>query len=95
MLFHFTHVHTPESCPAHKPEALKALAAWMQSAEEKGIHIHSLHVAPWEHTYYGILEANDAASLVQFIDPMLELGIGKITPVTDILAEIKRRLATT
>jgi hypothetical protein len=93
MLFHFAHVHTPEDCPAHKPEALKMIAAWVQSAEAKGVKIHSLHVAPWEHTYYGVLDADSAESLVQFVDPLLELGTAAITPVTDIVAELKRRLA--
>lgn len=92
MLFHLKHVHTPEKCPAHNPEALKALAAHIMSADEKGVHLHSLHVASWEHTWYGVIEAETAEAVERFMDPWLELGRGKITPVTDVRAAIERRL---
>jgi hypothetical protein len=92
MLFHLTHTHTNETCFAHKPEVLKALGAHFTSADEKGVHIRSLHVAPWEHTWYGVFEADSAEAIERFLDPMLELGTAKITPVTDVLATIERRL---
>jgi hypothetical protein len=92
MLFHLKHVHTHENCFAHKPDVLKALGAHFKSAQEKGIHVHSLHVAPWEHTWYGIVEAESAEALEKFMDPLLELGKAKITPVTDVLATIEKRL---
>lgn len=92
MLFHVTHVHNHENCFAHKPDVLKTLGAHFKSAEEKGVHIHSLHVAPWEHAWYGVLEAESAEALERFVDPLLELGTAKITPVTDVLATIEQRL---
>ena len=95
MLFHMTHTHAAQNCPAHNPETLKMLATLVQSAEGKGVRVHSLHVAPWEHTFYGVLEADSAESLEQFMDPMLELGTAQITPVTDVLATIEQRLKGT
>ena len=94
MLFHLTHVHNAETCFAHKPDTLKMLADALKSAPENGIRVHSLYVAPWEHTFYGVLEADSSESLSKFIDPLLELGNGTITPVTDVVAEIGRRLGT-
>ena len=92
MLFVMTNTHTPENCAAHSPERLKTFAAVMKSAEENGVHIHSLYVAPWEHTFYRVLEAESADSLGRWIDPLLELTTSKITPVTDGLAAIEERL---
>jgi hypothetical protein len=93
VLVHMTHVHKAEACPVHKPEYLKMLGNALKSAEEKGVHIHSLYVAPWEHTFYGVFEADSAESLEQFLDPLLELGTARITPVEEAsLAAFQRRM---
>lgn len=92
MLFHITNTHTPENCAAHSPERLKKFAAAIQSAKENGVRIHGLHVAPWEHTLYGVVEAESAESLERWIDPLLDLTTSKITPVSDALATVEERL---
>jgi Domain of unknown function (DUF3303) len=92
MLFHVMHVHTHENCFAHKPEVLKMLGDNFKSAKEKGVNVHSMHVAPWEHTWYGVLEAESTEAIERFVDPWLELGTAKITPVTDVLGTIEKRL---
>jgi hypothetical protein len=92
MLFHFTNTHTPENCAAHDPERLKKFVAVMKSAEEHGVHIHSMYAAPWEHTVYGVVEAESAGSLGRWADPLLGLTTSKFTPVTDALAAIEERL---
>ena len=90
MLLHFTHVHTPESCPAHNPEGMKKMALLMTSAEDKGIRVHGMYVSTWEHTIYGVVEAESAESLDAWLDPALEIGRATVTPVTDAVATLKR-----
>jgi hypothetical protein len=90
MLFHLTHMHTPESCPAHNPEGMKKMALLMTSAEEKGIRIHGMYTCTWEHTIYGVIEAESADALEAWCDPALEIGRATITPVTDAVVTLKR-----
>jgi uncharacterized protein with GYD domain len=95
VLVHMTHVHKADVCPAHKPETMQMLGNILKSAEEKGVHVHSLYVAPWEHTFYGVLEADSAESLERFLDPLLELGTARITPVEEAsLAAFEQRLGS-
>jgi hypothetical protein len=95
MLLHMTHTHASKDCPAHNREFMKTFVGVLQSAEGKGVKIHSLYVAPWEHTFYGILEADSAESLEHWLDPLLELGSADITPVEDAsLAAFERRVAS-
>ena len=92
MLFHMSHSHTPENCPAHDAARLKTLAEVMKSARERGVNVRSLHLAPWEHTFYGILEAESAEDIERWLDPILGLGMAKLTPVTDAMSSIGQRL---
>jgi hypothetical protein len=91
MLFQLVNNHTPEDCPALRPDGLKTFAAVVKSAEEHGVRIHSLHVAPWEHAMYGLVETDSAESLDKWFEPMSPFGITKISPVTDVLEAIARR----
>ena len=81
----------PEDCPAFRPDGLKTFAAVVKSAEEHGVRIHGIHVAPWEHTMYGLLETESAESLDKWFEPMAPFGITKMSPVTDVLEAIARR----
>jgi len=43
MLFHVTHVHTPETCPSDDPEKIKATFGKMLTiADELDVKVHSL-----------------------------------------------------
>jgi hypothetical protein len=90
MLFHVTHVHTPESCPGHNPEGMKKMALLMKAAEETGIRIQGMYASTWEHTIYAVVEAESADSLEAWFDPVLEIGRATVTPVTDAVATLKR-----
>ena len=92
MLFRMVNTHTPENCPALKPDGLKTFAAVVKSAEEYGVRIHSMHVSPWEHTIYGLLETDNAESLDLWSQPLSPFGITKVSPVTDVLGAIARRV---
>ena len=40
MLFHITHVHTPETCPYHKPEEARAtFGKILSGAEQAGVKL--------------------------------------------------------
>ena len=94
MLFQMVNAHTPEDCPALKPDGLKTFAAVVKSAQENGIRIHSMHVAPWEHTIYGLLETDNAESLDLWFEPLSPFGIIKVSPGTDVLGAMARRTKT-
>jgi len=91
MLFQMVNTHTPENCPALKPGGLETFAATVKSAEANGVKIRSLHVAPWEHTMYGLLETDNAENLDRWFEPLSPFGITKVSPVTDVLEAIARR----
>ncbi len=93
MLFHVTHVHTPESCPAHNPEVLrKTFGKVLSGAEEIGTRLVGVYVDPPAHTFYIIVEADSAEKLEALFDPVLEIGRAEIRPVSDGLATLRRRV---
>ena len=54
MLFHITHVHTPESCPYHDPEKARAtFGKMLGSAESLGVTLVGAWVdAPAPYSVY-------------------------------------------
>ncbi len=90
MLFHATHRHSHETCPAHQPENLARFAKTMRSANELGVNIIGSFADAPGHTVYMIIEADTALQIAQFFDPILELGDTEIKPVTDTMALLQR-----
>jgi hypothetical protein len=72
MLFVVTLEHPPELCLARKEYAAEG-KKWMDSMEERakslGIKIHGAYVSTIEHTFYFILDANDAKGISEFFSP--------------------------
>jgi len=96
MLFHVTHVHTPETCPAHDPE--KAIATFgkiMSSAEEIGVKLVGAWVDAPAHTAYFVVEADSAQQLSDLFFPALTIARADVRPVEDTLALFKRRFEQT
>jgi len=53
MLFHITHVHTPETCPYHNPEKTRETFGKMMSrAEQLGVKLVGAWVDAPAHTVY-------------------------------------------
>ena len=44
------------------------------------------------HTAYFILDADSAEKMGKFLFPILMIGTAEITPVTDLVEEVKRKL---
>jgi hypothetical protein len=80
MLFHATHAHDENK----KAKMMTAI----QAAGEIGINVHGIYVDPPGHVFYLILEADSMEQIVQFFDPILELGDTDIHPVMSMQAAL-------
>jgi len=91
MLFHVTHVHTPETCPSNDPERIKATFGRMLStADELGVKVHSMYSNNIAHTMYMVLETDSAESISKMMDPTLKIAHAEISPITDAHAVMER-----
>jgi len=88
MLFHATHVHSYQTCHAHDEKRKAKVMEAVQSAGEIGINIIGIFVDPPGHVGYFVLEAESMEQIVQFFDPMLELGDTDIHPVMSMQAAL-------
>ena len=88
MLFHATHSHSNQTCHAHDEARKAKVMEAVQSSEKIGIKIHGIYVDPPGHKGYFVLEANTMEQVVQFFDPMLELGDTDIRPVMSMQAAL-------
>ncbi len=94
MLFHITHVHTPESCPADDPErARDTIGKIIASAEGPGIKLVGAWADAPGHTFYLVVDADSVDKLTDLFFPALTMAHAEITPVEDALALFKRRVA--
>lgn len=95
MLFHITHVHTPETCPYHDPEKARATFGKMLGGAEKlGAKLVGAWVDAPAHTAYIVVEADSAQKLEELLAPGLEIGYAETSPVQDGLEILKRRGGT-
>ena len=88
MLFHATHTHSYQTCHAHDEERKAKVTEAVESSGEIGIKIHGIYVDPPAHVGYFILEAETMEQIVQFFDPLLELGDTDIHPVMSMEAAL-------
>ena len=95
MLFHITHVHTPETCPYHDPEKARAtFGKMLGGAEQLGVRLVGAWVDAPAHTAYIVVEADSAQKLEELLAPGLEIGYAETRIVQDALAILKRRAGT-
>ena len=88
MLFHATHTHSYQTCHAHDEARKVKIMEAVKSVDESGLKIHSIHVDPPGHVGYFLLVADTMEQIVQFFDPMLELGDTDIRPVMSMEAAL-------
>ena len=88
MLFHATHTHSYQTCHAHDEARKAKIMEAVKLTEESGLKIHSIHVDPPGHVGFFLLEADTMEQIVQFFDPMLELGDTDIRPVMSMQAAL-------
>ena len=93
MLFHVTYTHTPQLCPSHDPERLRAtFGKILGSAEEIGVKLVGLYADAPAHTTYWILETDSAEKLDELFDPGLDIGHAEIRPVVRGLGAYRKLL---
>ena len=94
MLFHATHTHSYQTCHAHDEDRKAKVVEAVQASEEIGIKIHGIYVDPPGHSAYFVLEADTMEQVVQFFDPLLELGNTDIHPVMSMQAALDELKST-
>lgn len=86
MHFHVRLTHDPEHCWAREENAGKSseLVERMETAEDTyGVTVHSAHVAPNEHTFYFLVEADSFEGVTGlFGPPLLQDHDADVVPVT-------------
>ena len=86
MLFHVTATHTEENCPAYNldrmPELIKAGERSEEMAKQLNIKVHFFVNGAPEHVFYALLEADNPASVAQFMGQGMPIRSSfKVTPV--------------
>ena len=92
MLFHITHVHTPETCTYRDPEKARAtLGKMLSSAEQLGVKLLGVWTDPPAHTIYIVVDADSAQKIEELLAPAFEIGHAETRVVQDGLQVLKRR----
>jgi len=70
MLFHVQLTHSPENCwgrDEHEGKAVEFVARIRNAEESHGVSVHSAMVAPVEHTFYLLFEADTYEELTDLL----------------------------
>jgi len=95
MLFHITHVHTPDTCPYHDPDKARATFGKMiGGAEQLGAKLVGVWVDAPAHTLYIVVEADSAQIIEELLAPGFEIGCAETRVVQDGMAVLQRRAGT-
>ena len=83
-MFIVRHQHDGDRCPAADPLVGASLLNYLSrpQVQQRGIEIHGEAVVQGEHTMYLIVEANDAANVVRFMEPFSEAGTVDVYPAS-------------
>ncbi len=92
MLFHITHVHTPEVCPYHNPEKARAtFGKMLSSAEQLGVKLLGVWVDAPAHTLYIVAETDSSQKLEEMLGPAYEIAHAETRVVQDGRSLLQRR----
>ncbi len=92
MLFHITHVHTPETCPFHNPEKARAtFGKIFGSAEQIGVTVVGVWADAPAHTLYIVVETDSAQKIEELLGPAFEIAHAETRVVQDGRALLQRR----
>ncbi len=91
MLFHVTHTHNWKTCMIHDPEKAKnTVGKVLANADNAGVKIVGAYVDPAAHTFYMIVETDEAENIQAFLDPIIDLGYADTRPVSDAFSVVKK-----
>lgn len=95
MLFHIQLTHRPENCWARDEHEGKAseLVAWLEDTKgSRGVSVQSAFVAPNEHTFYPIVEADTFEDVTALLGPPLlqdhEADIVSVTTFGEVMGTL-------
>ena len=95
MLFHITHIHTPETCPYHNAEKVRAtFGKILGSAEQLGVTLVGVWLDAPAHTAYFVVETDSAQKIEELLAPAFEIAHAETRVVQDGLEIMKRRAGT-
>jgi hypothetical protein len=92
MIFHITHIHSPELCPSDNPEKVEKTVSIVASdshAKAAGVKVLGRYIAPAEHILYFIIEVDNYEAVTEYLRPMMKMGTPRITPVSVLGEAIK------
>ena len=93
MLFHITHVHTPETCPYGSPEkARDTFGKMMSGAEQVGVKLVGAWVDAPAHTVYSVVETDSTQKIEELLAPVIKIGHAETRAVSDAAAILKRQI---
>ena len=82
MLFHITHTHNHETCPAVHVDRRKTLdECWEALRTTPEIRVVEAYAAPLDHIFHITVEADDLAAVVKAMSPLNALGSAQTLPV--------------
>ena len=85
MLFHITHHHDENTCPAHDQEAADAtFGAVLESLEANVDQVIGAWVDPPGHDFFFVVEADDSKKIFAGLWPIIPAGTAQIRPVTSL-----------
>lgn len=89
MLFHITHTHDPSQCLFADPSALADTFGIVDAEMEKaGAIVVGSWVNAAAHTFYWIVDAPDAATIMLGLSPIVTRGSADIRPIADLAETI-------
>ncbi len=93
MLFHITHIHTPETCPYHDPKkARETFGKMIANSEQIGVKLLGAWVDAPAHTVYFVVETDSAEKIQELLAPGFEIGYAETRVVVDAPALLKQRI---
>ena len=88
MLFHVTHTHGYETCPAHDEAVKTEMSQTISNAQASGVTVHGAYADPPGHQIFMVVETETMEQLVKFLDPIIDFGDYEIRPVLNFATAI-------
>jgi len=91
-LYFVRHQHSAETCPAKDPEAGAMLLSHINpmNARKFGVTVRGEAVIDGQHTFVLILEADEKASIENFMQPFKQAGPVEISPASECETVVER-----
>jgi hypothetical protein len=92
MLFHCSHSHTPETCPADDPQQLRDTFGKMIAPDaESGVSLIGGYLDAPAHRLFFVVETDSAEKVQRYLEPLLRIGYTEVRPVVDTRRVAERR----